>query len=340
MAALADAKALPPNFGSCLQQGPRRRQRLRDRQADANERIKIAPQDELALIISQMHGIESAYVLYDTRHQVGPEPREDHHRLGRASSRPARAQLDEAQVSSIRHLVAGAIAGLKPENVTVTDLNGRTYHGGPRRRRQRRRQPLPRAEAELRAGPARPRSSTPCAIIPNVTVEPSVMLDHERISRSKKIKHDPKTDRPCTETRRPRRGPSEGGGPGRPAGLSVAAAQRRRHASAAAQRPARARKTKNRSAKRSASPRGEEIEKESVGLTPKRVTVSVGVPSSYFEKVWHERNPAEEGEEPKTPDQAALDADPPGRDRPRSRSTWPRCCRRPKASPTRPSWSP
>jgi flagellar M-ring protein FliF len=53
---------------------------------------------------------------------------------------------------------------------------------------------------------------------------------------------------------------------------------------------------------------GEEVEKETLGLTPKRVTVSVGIPSTYFEKVWHERNPSEEGSEPKKPDQAALDA--------------------------------
>jgi flagellar M-ring protein FliF len=52
----------------------------------------------------------------------------------------------------------------------------------------------------------------------------------------------------------------------------------------------------------------EHIEKETVGLTPKRATVAVGIPSSYFEKVWHERNPAKEGEEPKTPDTVALDA--------------------------------
>ena len=41
------------------------------------------------------------------------------------------AQLDEARVSAIRYLVAGAIAGLKPENVAVSDLNGRTWYGNP-----------------------------------------------------------------------------------------------------------------------------------------------------------------------------------------------------------------
>ena len=48
-------------------------------------------------------------------------------------------------------------------------------------------------------------------------------------------------------------------------------------------------------------------EKETFGLTPKPAKVSVGIPASYFEKVWRERNPAKEGEEAKKPDQAALD---------------------------------
>jgi len=46
---------------------------------------------------------------------------------------------------------------------------------------------------------------------------------------------------------------------------------------------------------------------ETQGLTPKRVTVSVSVPSSYFEKVWREQNQPEEGQEPATPEQSDLD---------------------------------
>jgi flagellar M-ring protein FliF len=44
-----------------------------------------------------------------------------------------------------------------------------------------------------------------------------------------------------------------------------------------------------------------------VPMTIKRVAVSIGVPASYFQKVWREQNPAEPGVTPKTPDQAALD---------------------------------
>jgi flagellar M-ring protein FliF len=44
------------------------------------------------------------------------------------------------------------------------------------------------------------------------------------------------------------------------------------------------------------------------GLTPKRVTISIGVPSTYFEKIWLQRNPPAAGAEPKKPDATELAA--------------------------------
>ena len=43
------------------------------------------------------------------------------------------------------------------------------------------------------------------------------------------------------------------------------------------------------------------------GLTPISARVSVGVPASYLKKVWHERHPDPPGQDPATPDAAALD---------------------------------
>ncbi len=47
-------------------------------------------------------------------------------------------------------------------------------------------------------------------------------------------------------------------------------------------------------------------EKETAGYTPKSAKVSIGIPASYYEKVWKEQNPPEEGKEAKKPDQTAL----------------------------------
>ncbi len=42
------------------------------------------------------------------------------------------------------------------------------------------------------------------------------------------------------------------------------------------------------------------------GLTPKAVTVQVGIPTSYYEKIWSERNPATQGQAVKKPDANAI----------------------------------
>jgi flagellar biosynthesis/type III secretory pathway M-ring protein FliF/YscJ len=127
MMALADAKALPSNIGDALSAAV----------ADGSwfeygskslERMKIARQDVLSQMIRSMSGIESAYVLYDI--DTKPGFNKDKVITATASVKPVGTeQIDEARVASIRHLVAGAIANLKPENVTVCDLNGRTWYG-------------------------------------------------------------------------------------------------------------------------------------------------------------------------------------------------------------------
>ncbi len=125
--AMADANALPPNFGDAMTEAVRNGNPFMGRH-ERDELMKKAKQAELSLMIRSMTGIENAYVLYD----VDKKPGFNKEKLitATASVKPVgTAQLDKARVSSIRHLIAGAIAGLEPENVTVSDENGRTWHG-------------------------------------------------------------------------------------------------------------------------------------------------------------------------------------------------------------------
>lgn len=127
MAALADANALPPNIGDALTEAVRTGNPFMGSR-ERNELMKKATQAELSLMIRSMTGIEDAYVIYD----VDTKPGFGKGKLitATASVKPVgTARLDVARVSSIRHLIAGAIAGLEPENVTVSDRNGRTWHG-------------------------------------------------------------------------------------------------------------------------------------------------------------------------------------------------------------------
>src|SRR5208282_3541349 len=118
--------------------------------------------------------------------------------------------------------------------------------------------------------------------IPNLTVTSTVTLDHEKNSRSVEIKNDPKPvpvrtlENNRTSSREPA---SAGGAPGLTAQGGGAMA------------PASVGKGANETNDESKTEQVNVIsststEKETVVLTPKLAKVAVGIPSSYFEKVW------------------------------------------------------
>jgi flagellar biosynthesis/type III secretory pathway M-ring protein FliF/YscJ len=127
MAALVKENALPPNYGAYMN-GAGSASSPWDSKDQRELRIRIATQNELALQICDMPGIERASVLYAVDDKPGGF--KDKVITATVSVKPVGTnQLEESRVSAIRHHVAGAIAGLKPENVTVSDLNGPTWHG-------------------------------------------------------------------------------------------------------------------------------------------------------------------------------------------------------------------
>jgi flagellar biosynthesis/type III secretory pathway M-ring protein FliF/YscJ len=128
------------------------------------QRIKIATQTELALSIRRMRGIEDAQVLYDVDKPGGFKEKVV---TAVVSVKPAgSAQLTLEQVKTIRFTVAGGISGLKPENVTVTDLNGqRSWHGNLD-------EIAPQAE-RLAVPPARTEAPAPVATGEIAGVQPS-----------------------------------------------------------------------------------------------------------------------------------------------------------------------
>ena len=115
LAALADAKALPPNFGEKFKaaedgsifESPKQRE----------ERLRLALQEEMSLVINNMSGIERSSVFIDQAPQSGfgtPPLRT----ASVAAQGIAGKPLDEDQVDKIKCFVAGGIAGMKPENVS------------------------------------------------------------------------------------------------------------------------------------------------------------------------------------------------------------------------------
>jgi flagellar M-ring protein FliF len=301
MAALADAKALPADFSTVMDEDLSGS--FFETEKDREQRRKNDKEKKLGLFISVMKGIERATVIYDSDTKGGLN-REKIFTASVAVKPIGSDQLDAEKVSKIRHYVAGAIAGLKPENVTVSDLNGRTWfanseNGGGADDNLY--WSLKRTyEQELKA-----KILDALSYIPNVTVESAVTLDKEKFSRTREVKHDSKTTTVREVNSSTTRSQDSSGPSGQP---GYASQQANTAASLGANGRGGSKEEEEQSKNEVMSvPSGSEKETESVGPTPKFAKVSVGIPVSYFKKVWQERNPAAEGKESKGPDQAALD---------------------------------
>lgn len=305
MAALADAEALPPQFGSFLERAVKEAGPFEGKQ-QREMRLKIAKQRELSLIIRSMQGVENAAVLYDAQSEGGFRSKTV--KTASVSVKPLGSrQLDQEQVRKIRHVVASAFA-MKPEGVTVADLNGPVYAGaadGAKSGNVIDDPYIARKRAHEKDWQIKILSAL--SYVPGVNVTTNVELDTIQSQHSEAIEHGPK---PITvrsteeETTRTRNGGGSRGGPG------YAAQQ------PGANSPTRLASTGSTSVaeEETASkidtvslPSGTRTTTEDVGLTPKRVTATIGIPTSYFVKVWQERNPVGADEEPKTPSRSDLD---------------------------------
>lgn len=303
MGALADAGALPADFHKYLTDATANVGPFTSR-PQQEEMIKIARQKELALIIRSMQGIENAAVHYDTQKKGGLN--KGTVTTASVSVKPRGSQpLDERQVPMIRHLVAGAVAGLLPEQVTVVDLNGRTFSGGksdgiggafddPHLARMREYQ----ATFESMILNA-------LSYVPGVTVTASVELNKELHHRQEKDTYDPKAVAVLSQREETSTSTSNSGGSGGQPGLESQGPNRPGRLTSAS---SGSKSEEERSTTEiTNAPSRERTLIDLAALTPKRVAAAVGVPSSYFESIWKQRNPAPAGQPPKTPDRAALD---------------------------------
>jgi flagellar M-ring protein FliF len=305
MAALADANALPPQFGKFLDDALQSQSPFEGRQ-QREERLKIAKQKELSLIIRSMDGIENAAVLYDT--QVEGGFRNTTVKTASVSVKPLGSQeLDQEQVRKIRHVVASAFA-MKPDGVTVADLNGRVYASSSDSE----------VSADIFDDPyiARKRAHEKdwqikilgaLSYVPGVNVTTNVELDKVQSQHSEEVKHDPKTVA-VRITEEERTHSRDSGGPaGRPGYVRQQPGANSPTSLASTGAAPIAEEETDSKTDTVNVPSGTRTTTEDVGLTPKRVTATIGIPTSYFVKLWHEQNPVGPEEEPKTPEKADLD---------------------------------
>lgn len=303
MAALADNGALPSHFGDHLAKAASSSSPFTS-VGQQQEMLKVAKQQELALIIRSMQGVESAAVLYDIQKRGGLRPSSTTTASVSVKASGGRP-IENNQVGMIRHLVAGAIAGLSPKDVTVADLNTGRVHadsGGADSPGSALDDPYISRKREYEALMAE-KVLAALSYVPGVAVSVNADLIKELRRREENDQVDPKQmvaqfTREETSTSN-QTGPANAGRPG-----LAAQAPNQAAALSIQQGP-------ESTEERSSTETNNLVSKKRTmtdfaALTPERVTVAIGVPSKYLVEVWRQQNPVPAGQPPKDPDQAAL----------------------------------
>lgn len=264
LGALADADALPHNFGDTLRRTLESNSILTDKKK-REEMLKVAMQMELSKLIGELNGIERATVIYDVQLSSGLQQKREV-RASVTVKPEANRTLTRQQVQQIRSIVGPAI-GTSPQQVTVVDTEGATYTAEGEDNQT----PLYDVYAETQQTYEqlyKEKIQAALSFIPGAVVTVNVELNSEVEDSARSIRIDPRY-RP-NESAADRSGahavikgmqPIDLGGSNSPAAIDLSDADG----------------YETRHVKR-------------VGLTPKRVSVSVGLPGAYLQQLFQERN--------------------------------------------------
>ncbi|HTU25815.1 MAG TPA: flagellar M-ring protein FliF C-terminal domain-containing protein [Pirellulales bacterium] len=303
MGALADAGALPPTFGKYLEKVVSGSNIWSDKEL-RRQATKFATQNELQLILSNMRGIETAAVMYDVE-ESGPFGKGRVVTASVSVKTSSGMPLDEDQVRTIRFTVAPAI-GAKAENITVTDLGGGVFPGSSGGGVTGSSEDPYGSRKRLYEKQWQDKIAATLAYIPGVVVTSNVELDPETEHTETHTEYDPKAVPYATiENTKASvmRGAATSGRPGVAAQNGVNQPAAVGTSGGGSENTQEDTQTETQAAVPSTI-------RHSIqqGLTPKRVTVAISIPSSYYEKVWYERHPATPGTPTEKPDANALAA--------------------------------
>lgn len=266
------------------------------------ELIKQAKQRKLSLIIREMPGIENAWVMYDTEKRYGLNQRNES--TAQVSVTPSGSEpLSGETVAAIRKMVAFGIAGLTPEKVVVIDVKRKISYTGDGENTSDTGDPIHLVHQKEHQDHWLRTIKSALPPIEGMLVSVSVELNDERLHREQQIKHDPKTV-PIRRDEKVRSKLLESAAPaGRPGFEAQQPNTKMVLASAKGTRQEEEESDTNEV--NLAGSTQTVTEKVPMGLN--WVKAVVNVPTSYFVKIWQQRNPGAPGEQ-KTPTQAELDA--------------------------------
>ena len=306
LAALADAGALPSNFATYMMDAASKTGPFTNREQQ-KDIMKGAKMNLLTSMIRGMDGVEDALVVYDSEKKGGLRPEKISTALVTVKLKGGRP-VSEERVPDFQRAVAAGIAGMTPEEVTVIDqtstrsFGGRGADGTSNSSENRYLASMKKFKTEYEESIRKA-----LGFVPGATVSANVVLVNELRNHQEKVTVDPKAvvissqDRSSSSTTT---GPEPNGRPGLPAqggtlntGATLAGGSKG---------PESTEETSKAQLQNVVSHGRSDI--EIAPLTPKSVTVAVGVPSSYFESISRTRNPTPAGEEPKPIDDAAKTA--------------------------------
>ncbi len=286
MGALADAGALPSNFGDLLMRAVGESNPFHT-SSQREELLKVAKQKELANIVRAMSGIENAAVFFDEK----PKPGLRRDKLLSASVivKPQGSMpLDDNRVPMIRHLVAGAVAGLTPQKVTVIDQNGRTYAADESGSAGSGQDDVYFATQQRWQNWYRDEIRNALSYVENAVVTVNVELDKELEHTEESVKVDPQPVAVHSTELTKILTQEKGGGPAGQVGLQAQQPNAGAALSAAAQGNRTSEDTSNREEQNVVSHNRKHLKMK--GLTPTRVSVAVAIPDTYIKDVWRTQN--------------------------------------------------
>lgn len=294
LAALNKAGALPQSFGSATERmfqsdSPFDTRDIREHKA------RFAMESELAFTLSKLKGIEAAKVVINEQAAGAFGAKKQRQAL--VSVKPLGSKLlDEESVRTIRYTVASG-AGVDPESVTVTDLNGQIHPGTGKEGGVNEFQNVYAAYQRQYINAYKEIIEDRLAIYPGIKVAVSVELDKDLQNQTSTLKYDDKPTmvRTKEETKESKSNSDDPGG--RPGAIPNAAPNNPAQvASTSSDTSSNENRNDNQGVVGAT-----QTTTQKAPLSPQRVSASIGVPRGLFVKIWQAKNPTPAGQQPKAP---------------------------------------
>ncbi len=281
MKALSTSDAVPESWHAALE-----RSQTSSNPFEPLELVKgreqTAREKELARIIERIPSIHFAAVEYDEHRQGFARKREQTASVQVQSS--GFKPIDKNLLRNIAHMTSSYFAGLKPENVTVMDLGGTVIYRGSSNPNAPDQNPLLQAQSDWEQkyfNQIYPLLDNYGEIRLAVGVEIDPTLQRE----SEQLKYDPVVTTLQSQTSKKDTENSKLPPGGRP-GTDPNAISNSPQSVSAAQTPQQQSKAKEIAENVNGVAGHEATAQTQAGLVPTKVSVTVGIPESYYRKVW------------------------------------------------------